>query len=53
MIVALIAHDRQKDDIQAFCVRHRALLERFELIATGTNLATAVLVLRGIADATT
>ena len=37
MIVALIAHDRKKDDMQAFCLRHRALLERCELIATGTT----------------
>lgn len=37
MIIALIAHDRQKDDIQAFCVRHKQVLERFELIATGTT----------------
>ena len=37
MIIALIAHDRQKDDLQAFCVRHRAALEHCELIATGTT----------------
>ncbi len=37
MIIALIAHDQQKDDMQVFCVRHRAILERFELIATGTT----------------
>ena len=37
MIIALIAHDQQKDDLQVFCVRHRATLERFELIATGTT----------------
>ena len=37
MIIALIAHDRQKDDMQAFCGRHRATLVRFELIATGTT----------------
>src|SRR5918998_3447886 len=37
MIIALIAHDRQKDDLQAFCVRHRETLARFELIATGTT----------------
>jgi methylglyoxal synthase len=37
MIIALIAHDRQKDEMQAFCVQHRDLLARFELIATGTT----------------
>lgn len=35
--VALIAHDQKKDEMQAFCARHRDLLERFELIATGTT----------------
>ena len=37
MLIALIAHDRMKDDLQDFCRRHRATLERFELIATGTT----------------
>ena len=37
MIIALIAHDRQKDDMQAFCARHREELRQFELIATGTT----------------
>jgi methylglyoxal synthase len=37
MIIALIAHDQQKDDMQAFCRQHRDILERFELIATGTT----------------
>jgi methylglyoxal synthase len=37
MIIALIAHDRQKDDIQAFCVRHKEILQHFDLIATGTT----------------
>lgn len=35
--LALIAHDRMKDRIVAFCAEHRAMLERFELIATGTT----------------
>ena len=35
--LALIAHDRQKDDLQAFCARHVATLRRFALIATGTT----------------
>ena len=37
MIIALIAHDRQKDALQAFCVRHRAALAHCQLIATGTT----------------
>ncbi len=37
MIIALIAHDRQKDEMQEFCRRHRAVLARFQLIATGTT----------------
>jgi methylglyoxal synthase len=36
-ILALIAHDRQKDDLQAFCLRHRDLLRHCDLIATGTT----------------
>jgi methylglyoxal synthase len=35
--IALIAHDQKKDDLQAFCLRHRNLLARFTLIATGTT----------------
>lgn len=35
--LALIAHDRMKEALQAFCVRHRATLAHFELIATGTT----------------
>jgi methylglyoxal synthase len=35
--VALIAHDRKKDDMQLFCAQHRDILARFELIATGTT----------------
>lgn len=35
--LALIAHDRKKDDLQAFCVRRRELLSRCDLIATGTT----------------
>ena len=37
MIIALIAHDRQKDEMQEFCRRHRTVLARFDLIATGTT----------------
>ncbi len=36
-MLALIAHDQKKDDMQTFCVRHRDTLSRFELIATGTT----------------
>lgn len=36
-VIALIAHDDKKDDMQAFCRRHRERLARFELIATGTT----------------
>lgn len=35
--IALIAHDRKKDDLIEFCRRHRELLSRFGLIATGTT----------------
>jgi methylglyoxal synthase len=35
--LALIAHDRMKDKLQAFCQRHRDTLAHFELIATGTT----------------
>ena len=37
MVIALIAHDRQKDEMQMFCARHRAVLARYDLIATGTT----------------
>ena len=36
-VLALIAHDRKKDDMQLFCARYSAILSRFELIATGTT----------------
>lgn len=35
--IALIAHDQKKDDMEAFCLRHRDALTRFDLIATGTT----------------
>jgi methylglyoxal synthase len=35
--LALIAHDRMKDNMQTFCRRHRDTLANFELIATGTT----------------
>ncbi len=36
-VLALIAHDRMKDDMQRFCQRYRDTLAHFELIATGTT----------------
>ncbi|AFZ36919.1 Methylglyoxal synthase [Stanieria cyanosphaera PCC 7437] len=35
--IALIAHDRKKDDIVAFVSRHAPVLSRYHLIATGTT----------------
>lgn len=35
--VALIAHDRKKLDLAMFARDHKAVLERFDLIATGTT----------------
>ena len=35
--VALIAHDGKKDEMVRFALAHRADLERFDLIATGTT----------------
>ena len=34
---ALIAHDNMKEYMMAFAVKHRAILERFDLFATGTT----------------
>jgi methylglyoxal synthase len=35
--LALIAHDGKKADLMSFAERHRALLRRFHLLATGTT----------------
>ena len=35
--VALIAHDNKKDDMIAFAFAHKDVLERYNLIATGTT----------------
>ncbi|MGQ9550610.1 MAG: methylglyoxal synthase, partial [Roseiflexus sp.] len=35
--MALIAHDRKKDDIVLFALRHRETLAECRLIATGTT----------------
>ena len=45
MLLALVAHDRRKDALADFAVRHREALAECELIATGTTG-------RRIADAT-
>ncbi len=35
--IALIAHDRKKDDMVAFAKRHAPLLSRYKVVATGTT----------------
>jgi methylglyoxal synthase len=35
--LALIAHDRMKDDLESFCLRHRDRLTGFDLVATATT----------------
>jgi diacylglycerol kinase (ATP) len=35
--IALIAHDRKKDDMVAFARRHQSVLEKYALVATGTT----------------
>lgn len=35
--LALIAHDRMKDDLVAFALRHREALSAYRLLATGTT----------------
>lgn len=35
--LALVAHDRKKDAMVAFAERHREILRRFDLFATGTT----------------
>jgi len=37
MRIALIAHDKMKDDMLAFCNEFRDVLDRIELVATGTT----------------
>jgi methylglyoxal synthase len=37
MRIALIAHDRKKDEMVEFCRRHAALLARHSLCGTGTT----------------
>lgn len=35
--IALIAHDEKKDEMAAFAHRHRAILEQWKIVATGTT----------------
>jgi diacylglycerol kinase (ATP) len=35
--IALIAHDRKKDDIVAFTTEYKSILMQYQLIATGTT----------------
>lgn len=37
MRIALIAHDRKKDDLVRFVLKHRDAFSRHELVATGTT----------------
>ena len=37
MKIALIAHDKKKDDMVAFALAHRDILQNVELVATGTT----------------
>lgn len=37
MRIALIAHDRKKEDLVTFVLRHRDSFSRHELVATGTT----------------
>lgn len=36
-VLALVAHDEKKDDLTDFCVRHKDVLEAWDLIGTGTT----------------
>ncbi len=36
-VLALVAHDEKKDALMDFCVRHRDILENWELIGTGST----------------
>ena len=35
--LGLVAHDQKKDEMVAFAIRHREILVRFDLVATGTT----------------
>ena len=37
MKIALIAHDKKKEDMVQFCVKYVDILKNFELFATGTT----------------
>ena len=36
-VLALVAHDEKKDALEDFCIRHRNVLEGWELIGTGSS----------------
>ena len=36
-VLALVAHDEKKDVLEDFCIRHRDVLEDWELIGTGSS----------------
>lgn len=35
--IALIAHDKKKDDLAAFAISHKTALSNFDIVATGTT----------------
>lgn len=37
MKIAIIAHDKKKKEMIAFCVKHKDVLKRHTLVATGTT----------------
>mgnify|MGYP000165091327 CR=1 FL=1 len=37
MRIAIIAHDKMKEEMIEFCIRHKDVLKHHELIATGTT----------------
>lgn len=37
MNIALIAHDKKKDDMVSFCIAYQSILEKHKLYATGTT----------------
>lgn len=37
MIIALIAHDKKKDEMVEFAKKHKETLAKYDLVATGTT----------------
>lgn len=37
MKIAIIAHDKKKKEMIAFCIKHKEVLKRHTLVATGTT----------------